>query len=91
MVYLKEQNWTKAIEKATNSIKTEKTAKAYYRRGKAYAMKNDFDNAYKDFEDGKKLGTEESKLFDDEVAKTKQREKQYDKAQGKKYAGFLNK
>ena len=47
MVFLKEENYTKAIEKATKSIALEKTSKAYFRRGKAYAMKNDFENAYK--------------------------------------------
>lgn len=47
MVYLKEQNYPKAIEKATKSIAIEKTSKAYFRRGKGYAMKNDFENAYK--------------------------------------------
>jgi tetratricopeptide (TPR) repeat protein len=47
MVYLKEENYSKAIEKATKSIQTERTAKAYFRRAKAYAMKNDFENAYK--------------------------------------------
>lgn len=37
-------------------------------------MLNDFTNAYKDFEIGKANFPEKSKLFDDEIEKTKQRE-----------------
>jgi tetratricopeptide (TPR) repeat protein len=92
MVYLKERNWAKAVEKATNSLNIEKTTKAYFRRGKAYAMKNDFENAYKDFEEGKKLDDSDAKLFDEEIAKTKKREKEYDKQMSKKFNfGFNSK
>jgi tetratricopeptide (TPR) repeat protein len=91
MVFLKEKNYTKAVEKATNSLKVEKTTKAYYRRGKAYALKNDFENAYCDFEAGKALDPAESKLFDSEIAKTKKSEKVYDRESSKKLMGFLNK
>ena len=47
MVFLKEENYSKAVEKATKSLNIEKTSKGYFRRGKAYAMKNDYENAYK--------------------------------------------
>ena len=91
MIFLKEKNYTKAIEKATNSINIEKNSKAYFRRGKAYALKNDYENAYKDFEEGKKINPDDEKLFDDEVLRTQQREKKYDKAASKKFAGFFDK
>lgn len=90
MVYLLEENWNKAIEKATNSLNIEKTPKSYFRRGKAYAMKNEFENAYKDFEEGKLLEDSEShKVFDDEIAKTKQKEKEYIKDMQESSGGFL--
>eukprot|EP00117_Sycon_ciliatum_P050716 scpid106759/ scgid35767/ len=91
MVYLKEKEWAKAIEKATNSLDIEKTTKAYFRRGKAFAMKNDYENAYKDFEEGKKLDEDSIKLFEEEIAKVRKREKEYDRKTGQKYAGFFNK
>lgn len=55
MVYLNEENWHKVIEKATASISIDPSPKAYFRRGKAHAMKNDFESAYKDLEIGKSL------------------------------------
>ena len=91
MVYIKEKNWSKATEKATLSLAIEKTTKGYFRRGKAYAMKNDFENALKDFELGKELNPDNSKLFDDEIIKMKKREKEYDKKTSEKYAGFFSK
>lgn len=39
MVFLKESNYTKAIEKATLSLEIAVSSKALFRRGKAYAMK----------------------------------------------------
>lgn len=47
MVFLKEQNYSKAIEKASLSLEIAETGKALFRRGKAFAMKNDFESAYK--------------------------------------------
>lgn len=55
MVYLIEENWPKVIDKATASINIDPSPKAFFRRGKAHAMKNDFENAYKDLELGKSL------------------------------------
>jgi tetratricopeptide (TPR) repeat protein len=52
MVYLYEKKWPKVIEKATASIRIDPSPKAYFRRGKAYSMKNNFEQAYKDFESG---------------------------------------
>ena len=54
-------------------------------------MKNDFEMAYKDFEEGKKLDPSDEKLFDEEIERTKKREKAYDKETNKKYAGFFDK
>lgn len=91
MVFLKEKNYTKAIEKASKSLRIEKTTKGFFRRGKAYVLKNDYENAYKDFEEGKKLDENSQKLFDDEIAKAKKKEKDYDKKQAQKYLGFFDK
>ena len=90
MVFIKEKNWTKAIEKATNSLNIEKSVKGYYRRGIAHAMKNDYESAYKDFDEGKELDPDSKDLFDKEIAKTKKKEKEYDKKTSQKYAGFFN-
>lgn len=90
MVFIKEKNWSKAVEKATNSLNLEKTVKGYFRRGTAYAMKNDYENAYKDFEAGKQLDPESTGLFDKEIEKTRKREKEYDKKTSQKYAGFFS-
>lgn len=91
IIFLKEENWTKVVEKSTKSLKIEKNVKGYFNRGKAYAMKNDFESAYKDFEEGKKDFPDEAKIFDSEIQKTKTREKAYDKKTNEKYAGFLSK
>ena len=74
-IFFKEENWSKVIEKSTKSIAIEKNAKGYYNRGRAYAMKNDYENAYKDFEEGKSLFSDKTKLFTDEIKKAQKREK----------------
>lgn len=84
MAYMQEENWSKVVEKCNLSIKIEPTVKAYFRRGKAYAMKNDYSNAYKDFNTGQKEFPGDKELFKKEVVKTKQREKQYDKAEAQR-------
>ena len=90
VIYLKEQNYTKVIEKTTNSLKIQKNVKSYFNRGKAQALKNDFEAAYADFELGKFEFPEQTKMFDAEIEKTRTREKEYDKETDQKYAGFLN-
>lgn len=49
------QNYNKAIEKATDSLANKKTIKGFYRRGKAYAMKLDYEKAIKDMEDAVRM------------------------------------
>ena len=89
MIFLKEKNYSKVIEKATSSLDVEKNMKALFRRGKAYTMKNDFENAYKDFEDGKKFSPDDAKLFDNEIQAAKRREKKYDIKTAKQYSGLF--
>jgi len=58
-VFLKEGNYQKAIQKATYSINIEKTSKAYFRRGQAHILKNDFEAAQNDFKIAKELDPEQ--------------------------------
>jgi tetratricopeptide (TPR) repeat protein len=90
IIFLKEENYPKAIEKATKSLNIEKTVKAYFNRGKAYALKNDFESSYADFEQGKVDFPESAKVFSKEILKTKAMEKLYDKEASQKLSGFLN-
>lgn len=53
--YFLTQQYQKAIDKATESLKYKKTAKALYRRGKAYAMKNEYEKAIKDMEEAVRI------------------------------------
>ena len=48
-------NHVKACEKATLSINQKPTVKAYYRRGKSYYARKNFDKAVEDFEEAIKL------------------------------------
>ena len=86
MVYIQEKNWSRAILKATLSLEIEETAKAYFRRGKSYAMKNDFENAYKDFKTGIEKFNGEKALFEGEIEKTKKRERKYDRAEAQRFS-----
>ena len=91
IIFLKEKNFSKAIEKSNKSLQIESNVKGFYNRGRAYTLKNDFESAYKDFTKGKEMFPDKAKLFDDELDKTKKLEKEYDKYMAKKYSGFLDK
>lgn len=88
-IYLVQKQWEKAIEKTTDSLNIEKTSKGYFRRGKAYAESNKFEEALKDFMTGKEQFPEDAKEFDSEIAKTKELENQYTKAQITKFAPYI--
>jgi len=90
-VYIVEKNWPKVVVKATYSLNIEETAKAYFRRGKAYAMKNDYENAYKDLNKGLETFKDDADLFKGEIAKTKKREQQFDKAESKRISQAFSK
>ena len=51
------KNYKKTIEKATESLKLKKTVKAYYRRGKAYAALEDYEDAVVDLTAAIKMDT----------------------------------
>ena len=91
MIYIIEKDYTKAITKATLSLKIEETPKAYYRRGKAYGLKNDFENALKDLNTGLNKFKSEAKLFKDEILRTKKREKQFDKEEAERIGKAMSK
>jgi tetratricopeptide (TPR) repeat protein len=46
--FFQQKNFDKSIKKATDSLNLKKTIKAYYRRGKAYAMLGQYENAADD-------------------------------------------
>ena len=46
--FFQQKNFDKSIKKATDSLNLKKTIKAYYRRGKAYAMLEKYENAADD-------------------------------------------
>ena len=86
LVFLKEKNYKKAIEKATYSLNVEKTSKAYFRRGQANILKGDFEQAYKDFADAKEQDPESESLIEAEIKKAKKAEKEYDKKNAEKFS-----
>jgi tetratricopeptide (TPR) repeat protein len=49
------QQYQKAVDKASESLKYKKTVKALYRRAKAYAMRLDYERAIKDMEEAVRL------------------------------------
>ena len=78
---MKEGNHAKAIARATYSINVEKTSKAYFWRGQAYILKNDFESAYNDFKVAKELDPEQQAIIDAEIKRCQKQEKDYDKKQ----------
>jgi tetratricopeptide (TPR) repeat protein len=84
LVFLKEKNYKKAIEKATYSINVEKSSKAFFRRAQANILKGDFESAYLDFEESKKLDPDSEALIDAEVKKAQKAEKDYDKKEAQR-------
>ena len=84
LVFLKEKNFKKAIEKATYSINVEKSSKAFFRRAQANILKGDFEQAYADFEESKKLDPESEAVIEAEVKKAQRAEKEYDKKEAKR-------
>jgi len=50
-------------------LNVEKTSKAYFRRAQAYIMKNDFEEAYKDFEQAKELDPDSLPIIEAEIKK----------------------
>ncbi len=51
------KNFEKSIEKATESVNLKKSLKGYYRRGKAYAALEQYDNAVEDLKAAIKMDT----------------------------------
>jgi tetratricopeptide (TPR) repeat protein len=51
------KDYQKAVDKATKSIENKKTLKGLYRRGKAYAARQDYERAIKDMEEAVKMDT----------------------------------
>ena len=97
-VFLQLKKYQKAIEKATlvlliqlQSINSKESGKAYFRRGKGYVGRNEFDEAIRDFKRAKELMPEQGSIIDGEISKAEQQKKVYDKGQFKKYAGFFTK
>ena len=72
IVYMKKEEWDKAIEKASACLEIEHTSKAFFRRGKAYAMKGDFESALKDLEDGKTQFPSDANTYTEEIERIKE-------------------
>ena len=66
-----------------------KTVKAYYRRSKAHAARNDFDSAVKDLEAAVKLDPSDPNDIQQELVQLRNKGKEYDKKQTQKMQGFL--
>ena len=90
-MFLKEGNFNKAIQKATYSINVEKTSKAYFWRGQAYILKNDFESAQNDFKIAKELDPEQQTVIEAEVKRCMKAEKDYDKKQAEKMKNAFSK
>jgi hypothetical protein len=72
IVYMKMEEWDKAIEKASDCLDIEHTSKAYFRRGKAYAMKGDFESALKDLNEGKTEFPNDANTYIEEIERIKE-------------------
>ena len=56
------KNYSKAIEKATFALEVVKSEKSYFRRGKAYEAKRDYDKAISDYEEAYEIGKSEESM-----------------------------
>lgn len=61
------QDYKKALEKASISIKHKKTIKALYRRAKAYAMLSNYEKAIEDMTNAVKMDTSDPNDIQQEI------------------------
>ena len=87
--FFKRENYFKAVEKATDSIKLKKSYKAYYRRGMAYAKLLQYDNAAEDMLGAIKMDTSDPQNIQHELNKFKREAAKQDKERLEKLSGFL--
>ncbi|CDW73193.1 peptidyl-prolyl isomerase pasticcino1 [Stylonychia lemnae] len=81
--------FSKSVEKATLSIKSKKTIKALYRRGKAQMARKDYDQAIKDFEEAVRMDPSDPNDIQQEIMQAKRLERESDKQRQQKMQGFL--
>ena len=79
----------KAVDKATQSIQNKKTIKGLYRRGKAYAMKLDYERAIQDMQDAVKMDLSDPNDIQQEIIQLKAKQKEYTRKVNEKMSGFL--
>ncbi len=65
--FFQKKNYEKTIQKATDSLNLKKTVKAYYRRGKAYAMLEQYENAAADMKKAVLMDTSDPNDFQIEM------------------------
>jgi len=82
-------DYKRAAEKASISIDHKKSLKAYYRRGKAYAMLKDYEKAIKDMESAVKMDTSDPNDIQQEIAQLRTRMKAQEREANQKLSGFL--
>ena len=83
------KEYKKSVEKAEISLKHKKTVKAFYRRGKAYAMLKDYDRAISDMESAVKLDPSDVNDIQQEIVQLRVMQKAQEKQAQQKLAGFL--
>ena len=82
-------DYKKSIDRAGESIGLQKSIKAYYRRGMAYAAIKDYWKAVADLTDAIAMDPRDPNNFQSELNKFEAAARAKDKASDKKLKGFL--
>lgn len=83
------KDYQKAINKATESLKYEKTIQAYYIRGKAYEAIKNFERAVCDFESALELDKNDPQNIKEELSQLKRKDREQEEESVQKMMGFL--
>ena len=84
-----QKKYDKAAEKSTQSLALNKSVKGYYRRGKAFAMMEDFERACEDLRRAIQMDESDPNNFAQELKVFEARAKAAEKERNKKMSGFL--
>jgi hypothetical protein len=69
------QEYSKAVDKASDSLKHKKTIKGLYRRGKAHAMLHNYDRAIEDMEAAVRMDTSDPNDIQQEISQLRIKQK----------------
>ena len=83
------QNYSKAVEKATESLKYKKTIKGLYRRAKAHAMRLDYESAIEDMMEAVRMDPSDPNDLQQEIIQMRVKLRDQTKQTQQKMSGFL--